>query len=284
MPVLFSAERNRRERDCAHSWCLGCDASHAAQHRQFIKLYSYASVLAGDLGVQKGMLRWFISLYSPSAPISLRKDKLVDQDAEDVIEGGSAGGQNAVARATTPDVSSLPADPDALLPSTPKKKGKGKANAGDSESESGMALPPPFTPSINRTLNMRKADSEGETTGEVPPLPDGLTVAQMKTRLKGTKVKCVLLFQPSSKPSRGTDSETRCRGAFLTPKEMEALTGSWRPYRSLGESPWMPFAASGHCCVYCRDASAEAINVCQVCITCGRWQRNQRPEMATLST
>ncbi|KAI0743612.1 DNA glycosylase [Daedaleopsis nitida] len=170
----------------------------------------------GDLGVQKGMLRWFISLHSPSMPVSLRKDKLVEQEVEDAIEGGSAGEPN-VARAATPDVSSLPPALDALLPSTPKKRGKGKATAGDSAAEkepveSGMALPQPFTPSINRTLNMLGKAEEGETTAKVPPLPEGLTVAQMKTRLSGKKVK----------------------GALLTPKEMEALAESWRPYRSLG--------------------------------------------------
>lgn len=27
-----------------------------------------------------------------------------------------------------------------------------------------------------------------------------------------------------------------CRGAFLTPQEMDELTASWRPYRSIGEA------------------------------------------------
>ena len=42
------------------------------------------------------------------------------------------------------------------------------------------------------------------------------------------------------------------RGALLTPKEMEALAESWRPYRSLGEFPCTGTRVRvGHCC---RDA------------------------------
>ncbi|KIL66179.1 hypothetical protein M378DRAFT_124113 [Amanita muscaria Koide BX008] len=45
-----------------------------------------------------------------------------------------------------------------------------------------------------------------------PPLPEGLNVQLLKGRLTGKKV----------------------RGAFLTPLEMEEITRSWKPYRSLG--------------------------------------------------
>ncbi|KAI0780010.1 DNA glycosylase [Fomes fomentarius] len=175
----------------------------------------------GDLGVQRGMLRWFVSLHSPSYPVSLRQDKLIDQDTDDAPVGSSAdvaaetedgaGRQNGL-RAATPDASSLPPAPDALaaVPSTPKKKGKGKG--AEEPVEAGMALPTPFTPSINRTLNMLGKPDGHKAAVNVPPLPEGLTVAQMKARLTGKKIK----------------------GALLTPKEMDALAESWRPYRSLG--------------------------------------------------
>jgi len=69
------------------------------------------------------------------------------------------------------------------------------------------APPTPFTPSINTTLN--KSFPEKQAT----PLPEGLTVAVLKSRL---------------------DSKKKVKGAFLTPQEMESLTDGWRPYRSLG--------------------------------------------------
>ncbi|KAI0355656.1 DNA glycosylase [Trametes cingulata] len=174
-----------------------------------------------DLGVQRGLLRWFISLHSPSHPLSLRKDKLADQTEDEPIAGNlppsmgteGDGGPITMPRTATPDASSIPPAPDSLLVPTPTVKGKGKA--GDDSAPAvgpAMALPEPFTPSINKTLNM-KTTSTGEG-GEYkpPPLPEGVTVALMKSRLSGKKVK----------------------GALLTPKEMEDLTECWRPYRSLG--------------------------------------------------
>ncbi|KAI8972201.1 DNA glycosylase [Trametes punicea] len=163
----------------------------------------------GDLGVQRGLLRWFISLHSPSHTVSLRKDKLVDQGKDEPLSGNmspSAGAEAdseaiSMPRATTPDASSVPPAPDSLLVAPSTMKGKGTA-----------ALPEPFTPSINKTLNMTATLSEDGGGYLPPPLPEGLTVAQMKSRLSGKKVK----------------------GALLTPKEMEDLTECWRPYRSLG--------------------------------------------------
>ena len=46
-------------------------------------------------------------------------------------------------------------------------------------------LPDAFTPSINKTLNMLGDPEAASTLVNVRPLPDGLTVAQMKTRLNG---------------------------------------------------------------------------------------------------
>ncbi|TFK89109.1 DNA glycosylase [Polyporus arcularius HHB13444] len=168
----------------------------------------------GDLGVQRGLLRWFVALHAPAYPVSLRKDKLTDQGADDSPVSGTPKLLEE-ARATTPDASSVPPVPDTLLPSTPKKKGKGQASDGTAAAaETSMGLPEPFTPSINRTLNMLGKPGEGSGTEvKVPPLPEGLTVAQMKTRLNG---------------------KNKIKGALLTPKEMEALTDCWRPYRSLG--------------------------------------------------
>jgi hypothetical protein len=53
------------------------------------------------------------------------------------------------------------------------------------------SLPEPFTPSIQRTLNMSGA--KGLNTP--PKLPEGLTVGILKSRLEGKKVKCVMDLQ-----------------------------------------------------------------------------------------
>ncbi|KAI1794193.1 DNA glycosylase [Ganoderma leucocontextum] len=173
----------------------------------------------GDLGVQRGMLRWFISLHSPSYPVSIRKDKLVDQNTDTQPAGNSSEGTSqhssksqSQVRAATPDESALPPVPVALAPPAPKQKGKAKAaNGAGAEADTGMVLPPAFTPSINKTLNM--LGKPDEVLFQPPPLPEGLTVAQMKTRMNG---------------------KNKIKGALLTPKEMETLAESWRPYRSLG--------------------------------------------------
>ncbi|KZT72197.1 DNA glycosylase [Daedalea quercina L-15889] len=178
---------------------------------------SYLSVR--DLGVQRGVLRWFLSLHAPTAyPLTISPAKLPknpeeeekakkSKDSDDilpVIEEDAAGSQSQT-RALTPDLSSDPPAPSALA-ETPAANGKSQALPDDEDS--GMLLPTPFTPSINKTLNMI-ANADGFAP---PPLPEGLTAGVLKSRLQGKKTK----------------------GVLLTPKEMEELTDSWRPYRSLG--------------------------------------------------
>ncbi|KAL1942070.1 hypothetical protein VTO73DRAFT_6600 [Trametes versicolor] len=175
----------------------------------------------GDLGVQKGMLRWFVSLHSPSThPVSLRKDKLSKEDeTQAMVAGNSMGppmgaegeGAATMPRAATPDASSILPAPDVSAEPTPAPKGKGKKKAAD-DGGSENPLPAPFTPSIAQTLNMKTTTTEDGGKYTPPPLPAGLTVAVMKNRLSGKKVK----------------------GALLTPKEMEDLAECWQPYRSLG--------------------------------------------------
>ena len=65
-------------------------------------------------------------------------------------------------------------------------KGKGKKGQSNGGEEDAAVFPPAFTPSINKTLNMVPKTA-------IPPLPKGLTIAQLKTRLeKKTKVKSVV--------------------------------------------------------------------------------------------
>ncbi|KZT10642.1 DNA glycosylase [Laetiporus sulphureus 93-53] len=177
----------------------------------------------GDLGVQRGVLRWFLSLHAPStlaltiSPAKLPKNPEEEEPNESVdalVVNGDASTSNDL-RHTTPDISAVPPAPTAL-PVTPVKKnnGKGKNRGPADADEVDSVLPAPFTPSINRVLNMN-AYGNGAAGAAAPPspLPDGLTPAIMKSRLDGKK---------------------KIKGALLTPKEMEELTAGWRPYRSLG--------------------------------------------------
>ncbi|TFL04734.1 DNA glycosylase [Pterulicium gracile] len=139
---------------------------------------------AGDLGVQRGMLRWFLSLHSEAHPFTLSPEKVntTGRKAEDSAKD--------------------------ILPELPSSTAaaKGVADALEVNSVQIAAIPPPFTPSIKKTLGSEVAKKSRA------PLPAGITVELLKSRLQGKKVK----------------------GAFLTPQEMEDLTEPWKPYRSIG--------------------------------------------------
>ncbi|KLO19484.1 DNA glycosylase [Schizopora paradoxa] len=190
----------------------------------------------GDLGVQRGIARWFLSLHSPQHPIMISPKKLPDNQKEgnkneesqqniEIKTNGQASQsdvqmddpstqestQNSQ-RATTPDISSLPPIPLSADPVTPIRGGRSIQGADvDDEASARMdiaAPPPAFTPSINRTLNKPLPPQY-----TAAPLPAGLTIPELKTRLTGKK---------------------KIKGAMLTPQEMEELTQSWKPYRSIG--------------------------------------------------
>lgn len=200
----------------------------------------------GDLGVQRGMLRWFLALHSPADPVqispkklpknpgNMKDDEAAAGEVEKTVQQSLTDVNSAEPKLPGPpppttlasqenDISSLPPAP----PATPVKRknvstgilGTSLAPASASATEeseraadtAGLpAFPEPFTPSVNKIL---KRGLEGEETTMVSSsLPEGLSVAVLKSRLSGKKVK----------------------GAFLTPQEMEVLAEPWRPYRSLG--------------------------------------------------
>lgn len=175
----------------------------------------------GDLGVQRGLLRWILALHSPDYSVTISPKKLPrpDEDpAEPALQNPDPQADPDVlpslAETSTAvsDASSAPPAPapaETVLPATPARKHAAQGGATDDKDDGAgvNVLPTPFTPSIQKTL---RAVPE---TLAVPPLPQGLTVAQLRTRL---------------------EKKTKIKGAFLTPHEMEALTAPWRPYRSLG--------------------------------------------------
>jgi DNA-3-methyladenine glycosylase II len=158
-------------------------------------LYSTA-----DLGVQRGVLRWFLSLHSPTYTINISPDKVKSAkekkaEAKATPEGtGKGKGKKGKTKAnedalpvfgeasgtapeiTADDVSSVPPGP---ASASPPKDGRNQTEEVSAQAEL-ASMPTPFTPSINRTLNAVKGSNP-------PPLPDGLTVNILKSRLDPKK-------------------------------------------------------------------------------------------------
>lgn len=169
------------------------------------------SISIGDLGVQRGILRWFLALHSQDDPVSISPKKLPknpgnSNDDDSPIHHGTADSKAVTSVDSTKlpgppppatlasqedDISSLPP-----VPATPvKKRGGipsteilGTATMDQKPIETGnmTVFPEPFTPSINKIL---KREHEQRTT--VPSLPEGLNVTTLKSRLSGKKVKYV---------------------------------------------------------------------------------------------
>lgn len=126
-------------------------------------------------------MRWFLSLHAPSYKIALSPEKAprspddqeeasqkTNQATDTQTQESEVSASSQLAdRAQTPDLSSVPPVPDINL----KTPAAGNSDTGP--------LPPPFTPSINQTLNMQ--------TDAPAPLPESLTPAIMRSRLDGKK-------------------------------------------------------------------------------------------------
>ncbi|KAF7315747.1 DNA-3-methyladenine glycosidase [Mycena indigotica] len=147
-----------------------------------------------DLGVQRGLVRWFLAQHLPSYAFSVspqkndsaspkKRSKKAQKDSDDELPALNSQTEDHNARPSTPP--------------PPEDSGSGA-----------VPLPPTFTPSIQRTLKKTFIEKPPP-----PPLPAGLTVSELRSRLDGKK---------------------KVKGAFLSPEHMEQLTNPWRPYRSLG--------------------------------------------------
>lgn len=151
----------------------------------------------GDLGVQRGLLRFILSQHAnPGSPV-----KLTTKSAPEDVGGSQTTATEEPMDATTNVVAAVGKMGPPPPPVTPKKKGRKGA---DNDEAGDYPIPAPFTPSINRVL----------TAPVMPyPLPPGVTIANLRARLNG---------------------KNKIKGAYLTPQEMEHFTESWKPYRSIG--------------------------------------------------
>ncbi len=189
-------------------------------------------ILTGDLGVQKGLLRWVLSAYANERHLP-GTERVKSDSKEDPAEESVRGTPSTPPK----DFSSILPAPEEEQemkeepPSTPKAKGKGKARETEPlqtgsvffpsapETPSGLlsslditqnpsspsaspATPSkkPSTPSekkkIKEEKDKRKAleDSlhlcpEGFVAEEIYPMPEGLTIGILKSRLAGKKAK-----------------------------------------------------------------------------------------------
>lgn len=176
------------------------------------------SVYPGDLGVQRGTLRWFLSLHSPTYRIMLSQ-KNSPGDDDEVAKGMSLDVTLQLESLPVATLStSVEGHKEKLANLSPPRTpitgnlstiGPGKIIEPSYEPTNDS--PESFTPSIDITSQVKA----NENFNKLPPLPLGLSTGIMKGRL---------------------DTRKKIKGALLSEKEMIALTKSWEPYRSIGKS------------------------------------------------
>jgi len=193
----------------------------------------------GDLGVQRGLLRWVLSLHQPEFRIDVSPKKLPDSTVGSRKAKGSGKATPAKSKKlakNAPNSAEIKAEIDSdqegepaadelptlngrlrRVPTPPPIKSLIKSEGVSSSFPAGtttpgplgipLVPPPPLTPSVTQVL------SRAPDAPPPPPLPAGLTVDSLSKRLNG---------------------KNKVKGAIMTPREMEELTESWRPYRSIG--------------------------------------------------
>jgi len=193
-------------------------------------LYDAPIYLAGDLGVQRGLLRWVLSLHQPEYRIEVSPKKLPDPAADPrKAAEGSAKLKSTPAKSkkpvkNTPTSARIDSDQEGEPAADELPTLNGRVPIPPSEEVSSSlpavaastatpgafgltSMPPPLTPSVTKAL------SRAPDAPPPPPLPVGLTIESLRSRLNG---------------------KNKVKGAILTPTDMEELTESWRPYRSIG--------------------------------------------------
>lgn len=122
--------------------------------------------MTGDLGVQRGMLRWFLALHSPTYKFALSPES-INQSAADTMSDDEDNEDEELPVSNSQAFESKPigAPEDvSVLASVPN------LNAEES------SMPPIFTPSIKKTL--------ADKSFVPPPLPAGLTAAILKVMIR----------------------------------------------------------------------------------------------------
>ena len=128
------------------------------------------NLFKGDLGVQRGLCQWYLSLHSDEHPIMVSSEKKKKTPAK---PKSAKKGKKAAANQVNEEKEEAGAD---------DSNDTGVNGSGD-PAGTVTNIPPPFTPSITKILKTKPLSHPP------PGLPDGLSVATLKSRLSGTKVK-----------------------------------------------------------------------------------------------
>jgi DNA-3-methyladenine glycosylase II len=203
----------------------------------------------GDLGVQKGLLRWILAAHgqlpkSKSSKVTAEAKKKYGLDkavtVKDSVDETGSGEIDTVVqgRATPPPPAKDQFPPTPLTPTNGSGTTTHIAALHTPATSSLPVLPgTPITPGPSTSAPTPVVPAETLETGPkalpppapetfldplpdnpdwkadtAAPLSDGLTIELLKSRLAGKKAK---------------------GGAYLTPVEMDILTQGWKPYRSL---------------------------------------------------
>lgn len=155
--------------------------------------YCLLTSYQADMGVQRGVLRWFLSLYSPSYKVTFmpcetespgektaastpetkkqgrgkKAEATAEQDSLPVFGQASTSQPEGISE----DVSSVPPAPASETPIN---------DIEDSTPAEIASTPASITPSTNETPNQKGSKLP-------PPLPAGMTVATLKSRLDPKK-------------------------------------------------------------------------------------------------
>ena len=123
----------------------------------------------GDLGVQRGLCQWYLSLHSDEHPIVVSPEK----KKTPAKPKSAKKGKKAPANEVKEGVEDAGDD------------GDDNTGAGGSRDPAGTVanVPPPLTPSVTKILKTKPLSQPP------PGLPNGLSVAMLKSRLSGKKVK-----------------------------------------------------------------------------------------------
>ena len=117
------------------------------------------------------MVRWFLSLHSPSHSYTLSPQKL----------SGAATPKAQTEQTPKPDPGELSGLDDGQ--ESQGANGSSVVPGTSNSAEDLPSIPPAFTPSIKKTLE--------KVSGKPIPLPAGMNVGLLKSRLEGKKVKSV---------------------------------------------------------------------------------------------
>lgn len=122
----------------------------------------------GDLGLQRGLCRWYLSLHSDEHPITVSPEKKKTPAKPKSAKKGK--------KATTNKVNE---EQEAEADNNNNTGASGSGNPKGAVTN----IPPPFTPSVTKILKTKPL------LHPPPGLPDGLSVTTLKSRLSGKKVK-----------------------------------------------------------------------------------------------